>query len=161
MPEHFSPSPDDQRPERTELESSNDEFLDDLSAKLEQPFSKTELAAQHQAKIEQANLKLDQIDAKEKDAGRAERWEQLPQETKNLLTTERMIFERIGKLILTKSGDSSLVELSEQAREAHNELGIAYNAYLDGGPTEKAFTEALHITLGQLEEIEHRLSTHP
>lgn len=175
MPEHFSPSPDDLRPEHPELELSNDEFLSDLQEKLERPLSKDELAAQHQAHLDQKNIlldrpepgapsateTLDRIDAQEKDADRAARWDALPAETKNLFSTERMIFERIGKMILLKSGDAALVDLSEQARTIHAELGVAYNHYLDNGATEKAFSEAVLMAVGQLEEIEHRLSTHP
>ena len=65
------------------------------------------------------------------------------------LTQNRRVQDGGGKIIDSFYVNQMIRRLKEQG------------LYLNGTAIPKAFTEAIHITIGQLKEIEQRLAMHP
>lgn len=166
---------EDLAPEHPELETANDEFLDDLNEKVGRPFTREELRARRRATaergalgpdrrpdvVESTDATLEKLNLTAETAERNVRWNRLSGEQKAAFGETRKLYALIGQEILRKRGDDLLVSLSQQAREAYEELWQAYGAFLQGEATAKAFIEVLEMTSQQLEQIEHRLSSHP
>lgn len=161
MPEQYSPD----RPEPKELRTSNDDFWDDLGRKIDEPYTKEELAAQHAAREEQRQILNDQSAIAEKIETGAEqlpdREGELPEEERKLIGEIRTLYAYITQLALQHHQDRHLADLGRQATEAMHEFEEYRKLFREDVSTTRAYTEAIAITHQQLEDIERRMMSNP
>ncbi len=177
MPEHLVPDPEDldrapQIPES--LRAPNDEFIDDLEAKMDRPLTWQERLAQQQAardreriardnrpkKFESVDDTLEKLNALMTTEVAKAQWAKLDQDSKDLFQAIRILYQNIGKQAINKSGDDELVQLMTVARSTWDELGTAHEVFINGQANPLEFIDALNKALKKLSAIEERLSTH-
>lgn len=177
-PSHHYPEgadPDRAPTDPASLRTTNEEFLDELGHKMDEPYTREELAAQHASAVEDqeiiSRLKQEQKvdtseapktgDTKLTKEARNRRWAELDSATHKLFAQVRALFAQIGKGVRSKHDDDQLRCLADQTHVAYQELAAAHEMYLSGTGTTKAFSDMVRLTRDQLRDIERRLSAHP
>lgn len=176
MPEKYTPTPDDIRPTHPELETSIDEFLNDLNDRIDTPYTPAELRQQTSAHEERRQQAQDDAEIEEliassnehPDDRRAhqeqiasavqeqERMEALSPETQQRYRLVRTINEQVRHEALKKQGSAELGRLANAIIETWRTLEESHREYIASGEV-AVFEDAIQESLKEFHRIEHDL----
>jgi len=172
MPERYHPTPEDRAPEASEFQTTNEEFLSDLVAKMDVPLTPTEQRSGVQAKRDTGRIIADSRPENSEsfeetveslhqalvEGIKNEQWLKVDAGAKEMFQDCLDIYEEIRQDILQKKGDEKLVALAESARLAVNGLKVVYDYYISAETKTEDFVADVQKIYDRLTGIEAQLS---
>lgn len=172
MPENYQPTPEDRAPEAKELQTSNEDFLSDLEAKMDAPLSSAEQQSSIQTIRDTEDIIADRAPkdsetAKDTLEGLSEKmtadiehsqWRELDDHGKELYNDAHILYKQIARQILNQKGHPALVPLAESAKSAIDQLKKFTEDFTSAKMDAKSFTVEVQRTYYHLVGLESLMS---